>query len=185
MGGRPEQLAPAMRRKPADRDSVFAMLGGGDRRSIGRAREAAALAQGNADVFGFLIEGLAHEDPIVRMRCADAAEKASASAAAFLQSHAETILATAAGARDKEIRWHIAQMLPRLKLTKTQRGRALAILQDYFEDRSRIVAANALQALVALSASDPALAARIRQLVERCAVDGPPSLRARAQKLLR
>jgi len=54
------------------------MLKGGDRRSIGRSNEVTKLVLRQPGRFAELVECLWSEDPIVRMRAADAAEKVSA-----------------------------------------------------------------------------------------------------------
>ena len=41
-------------------------LGGGDRRSIGRADEVAADVLNDLDLFGTVYDGMSSEDPIVR-----------------------------------------------------------------------------------------------------------------------
>ena len=58
----------------------------------------------------------------------------------------------------KEVRWHLVQMLPRLSLTATERRRAAAIAESYLNDKSAIVRVNALQALVELAGDDADLA---------------------------
>jgi len=57
---------------------LLKMLSGGDRRSIGRSEEAAGEVLANPLLFKELVRGMASEDPIVRMRAADAAEKVTA-----------------------------------------------------------------------------------------------------------
>lgn len=57
------------------RRNILALLQGGDRRSIGRSDHVAAAVSRNATLFPDLIAGLRHEDPLVRMRAAAAAEK--------------------------------------------------------------------------------------------------------------
>ena len=54
---------------------IASALAGGDRRSIGRANEVASFVLAHAEHLPDLIDGLGHADPVIRMRCADAAEK--------------------------------------------------------------------------------------------------------------
>jgi hypothetical protein len=59
-------------------EQLLDRLHGGDRRSIGRVPEVVAEVLGNPGLFGELITGMEHPDPVVRMRAADAAENVSA-----------------------------------------------------------------------------------------------------------
>ena len=54
--------------------NILALLEG-DRRSIGRADEVAATVSKNHGLFPRLMRGWWSEDPLVRMRAADASEK--------------------------------------------------------------------------------------------------------------
>lgn len=53
-------------------------LSGGDRRSIGRSNEVVAHVLAHLAHFRYVFEGLATDDPVVRMRSADAIEKITA-----------------------------------------------------------------------------------------------------------
>jgi hypothetical protein len=97
-------------------------LTGGDRRSIGKANDLAEAVIASPKLFREVMAELIHEDPVVRMRCADLAEKVSRSCAEWLQPYKWKLLAVAEGAIDKEIRWHLAQMLPRLVWTQKERS---------------------------------------------------------------
>ncbi len=55
--------------------NMLSLLEGGDRRTIGRSDEVAAMVSKNPELFPRLVRGLWSEDPLVRMRAADATEK--------------------------------------------------------------------------------------------------------------
>ena len=57
---------------------ILKKLAGGDRRSIGRSNEIVAEVLRHPSRLSHLFEGLANDDPLVRMRAADAIEKISA-----------------------------------------------------------------------------------------------------------
>ncbi len=59
------------------RQAIAAMLKGGDRRSIGKSDQIARLVLSEPGRFPDLFKCLWDEDPVVRMRAADAAEKAT------------------------------------------------------------------------------------------------------------
>src|SRR5277367_1974429 len=118
---------------------ILDKLQGGDLRSIGRSGDAVTAVSKNPALFPDLIAGMLDSDRLVRMRAADAVEKATRSHPEWLQRWKRTLLDTASGLEDKELRWHIAQLLPRLKLTAGERAAAVSILMGYLEDKSSIV----------------------------------------------
>jgi HEAT repeat protein len=163
---------------------ILAKLAGGDKRSIGRANEVVHLVCQQPALFGDIVSALSNDDPVIRMRAADVAEKLSAVNPGLLLPHKATFLSLAARARDKEIRWHMAQIVPRLPLGGDERKTLLAIMKSYLKDESRIVRTSALQALAELSAGEGALWRGVRPLIVKAARHGSPAEKARAAKLL-
>ncbi len=168
------------------RKTIRALLAGGTRRSTGRAGEIAANVAQEPAGFRYLIE-LMHdpEDPVVRMRAADAAEKASRQNPVLLQPYKPELLVMLGESTQQEIRWHLAQMITRLQLTPAERRRVIASLELYLGDRSSIVKTCAMQALAELALQEPgttrnAIADEIRTLART----GTPAMRARGRKLL-
>ena len=160
-------------------------LQGGDRRSTGRANEVASLVLKHSKGFHELIKCLWDDDPVVRMRAADAAEKVSAKKPRLLDRHKAELLGLLAETEQIEMRWHRALMVPRLRLSATERQRAAAALQRYLEDRSSIVKTFALQGLADLARTDLALQSKVKQLLEAAVQSGTPAMKARARKLLK
>jgi len=159
-------------------------LAGGDRRSIGKANSVVRAVLREPQRFAEIIDGLSDDDPLARMRCADVAEKVSLQHPEWLRPYKRRLLALADRAAEQELRWHLAQMLPRLDLDRTQRRRAAAIMRGYLHDKSRIVQTFALQALADLATTDAALRRSVRPLIETLARTGSPAVRARARKLI-
>lgn len=168
---------------PSPRISV--LLKGGDRRSIGRSNHVVTLVLRAPRRFAELIECLWSDDPIVRMRAADAAEKVSSVKRELLKPYKAELLGLLAEAEQIELRWHLAQMIARLPLTQGERRRSADSLQLYLEDRSSIVRTFALQALADISRSDAGLRHRVREILEESVVTGTAAMRARARKLLK
>jgi hypothetical protein len=167
------------------RQKIAAILEGSDQRSIGRADEAARLVLREPRRFRELIKCLWHDDPIVRMRAADAAEKVSAKKPLLLDRHKPELLGLLAEAEQIELRWHLAAMVPRLRLTAPERQRAATALQHYLDDRSSIVKTFALQGLADLARFDATLRTKVKHLLEEAVQSGTPAMRARARKLLK
>jgi hypothetical protein len=167
------------------RQKIAASLEGVDRRSIGRANEVAQMVLREPRRFRELIRCLWHENPVVRSRASDAAEKVSAQKPRLLDRHKPELLGLLAEAEQIELRWHLAAMVPRLPLTVRERHRAAAALHRYLNDRSSIVKTFALQGLADLARNDPGLRPRVKQLLEDAVQSGTPAMRARARKLLK
>ena len=84
-----------------------------------------------------------------------------------------------------QVRWHVAQMLPRLELTEQERRRVFRVLLGYLNDPSSIVRTFAMQALVDVARESPALLPVVRRRIRKLAVDGTPAMKARGRKLLK
>jgi hypothetical protein len=84
-----------------------------------------------------------------------------------------------------ELRWHLAQLVPRLELTVRERDRAVANLQRYLEDRSSIVKTCAMQGLADLAREDPNLQDTVKRILEESLRKGTAAMKARARKLLK
>ena len=69
------------------------------------------------------------------MRAADAIEKITQVRPELLRPHVDTLLAIAASAEDKEVRWHVAQLLGRVTLKTNQRDEAVKVLLAYLSDK--------------------------------------------------
>jgi hypothetical protein len=167
------------------RQTIQSLLDGGDRRSIGRANEVVALVLREPRRFPELIGFLWSDDPVVRMRAADAAEKISVQKPGLLAPFKAELLGLLHEAEQQELRWHLAVMIPRLALTKKERQRAAEGLRRYLEDRSSIVKTFALQGLTELAEADRSLLTEVREMLAEAERAGTPAMRARARKLLK
>jgi hypothetical protein len=167
------------------RPEIVDQLRGGDRRSIGQSAKVARTIETHPAMFRAVFEAMRGPDPVVRMRAADAIEKATLAAPALLQPHTRELLGAVAAIDQKEVRWHVAQMLPRLHLTPRQRQRAVTILLGYLDDSSSIVKTFAMQALADLARRDDGLRVRVVPLLESLTTTGTPAMRSRGRKLLR
>lgn len=164
--------------------AILKMLEGGDRRSIGRSNEVATLVSDQPELFEILMVGMGDPDPLVSMRCADAAEKVTARHPEYLAPYKHTLIEELSQIGQKEVRWHVAAMLARLALTEEEQQRVIGILLAYTNDRSSIVKTFAMQALADLALRDEKLRVRVLQHIEELSVVGTPAMRARGKRLL-
>jgi len=166
------------------RKNILTLLEGGDRRSIGRSDQVVAMVSKNPRLFPNLIAGLWSEDPLVRMRAADAAEKVTRNHPELLQSYKNELLGLMAEANEQELRWHLAAVVPRLHLNAKERQQATSLLTRYLEDRSSIVKTSALQALADFATQDLSLRPAVMETLRQAIRNGTPAMKARSRKLL-
>jgi hypothetical protein len=167
------------------REDILALLKGGDRRSIGQAGRVAAMVAKEPKLFSELIKGLWAENSLVRMRAADAAEKVTRSKPELLKTYRKELLGLMAETEEQEVRWHLAQMAPRIATTTRERQTAAAILIEYLEARSSIVRTFALQGLAELARDEAALQPRVVAILHQSNRTGTAAMKARARMLLR
>jgi hypothetical protein len=166
-------------------NTLLNRLSGGDRRSIGQANTVAALVLRRPALFPQLMQGLWSSDPLIRMRAADAAEKVSLRRPDLLQPFKTKLLRLLDEATQQKLRWHLAQMIPRLALSKRDRVRATTALGHHLEDESSIVKTSAMQALADLANSHNELIPETRKQLTALTKTGTAAMRARGRKLLR
>jgi len=159
-------------------------LKGGDRRSIGLSDEVVSDVLNKPDLFHVLIDGLSIDDPVIKMRAADAMEKASLEHPQYLLPYKKKLIELATNTKQKEVRWHLAQILPRLNLTHKENVKVVDILLTYFSGNSSIVNTFVMQAFADIAKTDeelrPSLLVHICELTEI----GTPAMKARGRKLL-
>jgi len=165
-------------------ETIRSMLAGGDRRSIGRVREIVALVQRKPNQTNHVFRCLWDPDACVRMRAADALEKLSRREPHLIQTYRSQLLGLLAETTQKEMRWHLAVMIPRLRLTTSECQRTAELLFSYLEDKSSIVRTCAMQGLADLTPQCPGLRAMILDQLRLCSRTGTPAMRARGRILL-
>lgn len=160
------------------------LLSGGDLRSIGNSNAVVLLTTSQHD-FDMLFRLLFSHDRLVAMRCADAIEKITIKTPGYLVKHKTEILAICKKARDKELQWHLALILPRLALSGNEFKFAWKLLSAWATDthESKIVRVNAITGLAALARKDSLLRARLYDILEKVGAENIPSLNARVVKI--
>jgi hypothetical protein len=153
--------------------------------AIGEADHVAAIIVDDPEKFAAAVQAITDNDPVMRMRAADAVEKASRRRPELLLPHRLALLGPILALEQQEVRWHVLQMLPRLPLSQSERKSVFAFAESCLGSHGRIVAAEALSALFALAGDKPSLRSRCLKHAED-ALDAPsPALRSRAKKLLK
>ena len=163
---------------------VLKKLTGGDRRSIGRVGEVVADVLNDPTLFELVFHGTLSDDPVIRMRSADAVEKITARHPEYLQRYKTKLIQQVAKIEQQEVRWHVAQMIPRLELSEEERAIVVEILLGYLSDKSKIVKTFSMQALADLAEQDASLRSQVIPLLEELTRTGSPAMKSRGRKLL-
>jgi hypothetical protein len=171
--------------------------------SVGRVKEAVALVRAQPRLTTHLVELLFDEDAGASQRAADVLERMTARATAkpdiggagaasierILAREKDAILGLLVESRAKthlkKLRWNLALIVPRLKLTPAECRRAADVLNTWLDDPSSIVKTLALQGLADLSRLDPSLLAPVVDLLRLYGRSGTPAMRARSRILLK
>jgi hypothetical protein len=164
--------------------NLLTLLEGGDRRSIGRADQVAVAVSKDRALFPTLMQGWWSDDPLVRMRAADATEKVTRKNPDLLPAYKKQLLKLLADVEQQELRWHLAALVPRLPLSHRERDLAASSLRCYLQDQSSIVKTCALQALADLAKDDSTMRREVKKLLSQSLRNGTPAMKARSRRLL-
>ena len=132
-------------------DSIEKRLDGGDLRSIGTGDLILAALKKNPSLFNEVFACLYSDKPVVKMRSADVIEKFTSRHPEYLQPYKNKLLHEIAGIDQKEVRWHLCQIIPRLELSENEINYAFILCKKYLHDKSSIVKTFAMQALFDLT----------------------------------
>ncbi len=165
-------------------NQVIRKLKKGDLRQKGKSEEVVEDVLKRPQLFRDLVAGITDEEPGVRMRAADAVEKITRSRPEYLQPYKSDFINVFAGSGQKEVRWHLAQILPRLELTKKERQQVFEILVSFLDDDSRIVKTFAMQGLADVAEMDRSYLPCVVKIVEGLMASGIPAIQSRGKKLL-
>ncbi|HEY59576.1 MAG TPA: hypothetical protein G4N92_02650 [Anaerolineae bacterium] len=165
-------------------ETIIEILSGGELRSIGRANEVAEMVATHPERFAELFVAISNQDPRVRMRAADAAEKVTDSQPQLLAPFKIKLLNEVATINQQEVRWHVAQMLPRLPFTNQEAQSAFSILSGYLDDKSAIVRTFSLQALTDLALTYPQLREQVTHLIRAGLQSKSKAVSTRCKKLI-
>ena len=163
---------------------ILKKLAGTDRRSTGRSDEVVAEVLARPTLFDAVFEGMLADDPVLRMRAADAVEKITAQHPEYLRPYKSKLIGQVARIDQQEVRWHMAQLFSRLELIPKERRAVVAILSDYLKDESKIVKTFSMQALADIAEQDADLREPIIRQLEELTRTGSPAMQSRGRKLL-
>ena len=159
-------------------------LKGGNLRSLGNANQVIREVKSRKD-FDELFDALFHNDRKVVMRAADAIEKITVDSPQYLQEHKKSILQLCFDAKHIELKWHLALLVTRVKLTAKEMSTIWQLLNKWAKDKkeSKIVRVNSLQGQFEILKSHPEFTQDFTATLNQILRENIPSLNARIKKL--
>lgn len=160
------------------------LLSGGNLRSIGHVTQVIGEIRNQAK-FDDLFQYLFSTNRTWIMRAADAIEKITKIHPEYLEKHKSALFKLLETAIDKELKWHLALILPRLSLSSGDCVSLFVKLSDgaMNSKESKIVRVNCLQGLFELTHTNPKFNRAFRLLLLKLREENIPSLNARINKL--
>jgi hypothetical protein len=160
------------------------LLLGGDLR---RLRENSIVVRAVADQLSFdeLFALVFHHERHLVLRAIDAVEKVTIKHPEFLRPHKTQLMSVLKSADHKELKWHVAQLIPRVELTEAELTEVRHILNYWAlnKNESKIVRVNALQGLFDLSKKHSEVRSDLASAIAGMEHEMIPSIQARIKKL--
>jgi hypothetical protein len=163
---------------------LYTLLNAGSLRNAGNEEEIFGLIRTQKD-FDELFRFLFHVERKVVMHAADVIEKISSHHPEYLQQHRRELINLLGTAVHKELKWHLAQLIGRLKLSDADIQACWTILEKWAVDQqeSRIVRVFAIQTLYDICQTRVSYKPAFQRLIDRVSIENIPSIRSRIRKL--
>lgn len=160
------------------------LLQGGDLRSVGNCDKVIAKIKNQND-FDKLLKFLFHSDRLIVMRAADSIEKITIINPQYLAKHKRKIIELFYIAQNKELKWHLAVLIPRLHLTHKEFGEAWDALTKWAKDKSnsRLVRVGAVQGLFEMTKQKNNLVKDFSLIMLDLEKENIPSVNARIRNI--
>lgn len=162
------------------------LTAGNHANSLGRSAEVITTVLDDKSRLEELYICLFNEDAWVRMRAADALEKICRVHPEWLLPYIDRFTNELLGSNQASIQWHLAQIYRQVSLSDTQKHTAINWLQTLLSSKNIdwIVAANAMDTLVAFTTDGSFPVAKMRALLKIQQTHASKSVVKRANKLL-
>lgn len=159
---------------------------GNDLRTTGNANTVIKKINSQS-AFDELFELMFHENRVLAMHAADIAEKVTAHHPHYLSIHKDDLLKLVTIAQNKELLWHVAQLLPRIEYNNEEQQFINMHLLSWVRNQSlsRIVRVNALQALFEFAEKDLFSKHALKKIMNELKKEHIPSLDARIKAILK
>lgn len=163
---------------------IVSALAKGDKRTVQNVNKAVTAALQDASVINQLVLCLDENVEAPAMRAADALQKIHVQKPELIIPYTSRLFQVFLKRGQKEIRWHMAQILPSLPLTQKQQNQAVAIWKDdFYHSNSSIVRTFSMQAMYDVSKLYPVLLEDFEKMLSQALTNGTPAMKSRARKL--
>lgn len=165
---------------------IITLLSEGDKRTVNNVSQVVRLALKDRRVIKTLIDYITNGHEALAMRAADALQKVHAQQPLLLHPYAPQLINLLQVTTQKEVRWHLAQILPHLPLTRSQTALAAKIWQnDFYHSKSSIVKTFSLQAMHDIAVSNTKFKPEYQAMLAYALSNGTPAMKSRARLLQR
>lgn len=165
-------------------NQLLSWLSEGDLRSDGPATAVAEIVLDRPDLFGDLIPGLDHADPVVRGRTADVLEKVARVRPDWVNEIRVDLLRLAEEDPVPMVRWHLAMVLGYLLVYPEHFETIYIVLVRMLVDESVFVRSWVITSLTIAGRLDPERCEEIVQLLAPLLKEESVAIRTRAKKAL-
>jgi len=153
-------------------------------RTTGSTNELVPTIINSPSLIRALIEYIDSKDGGLAMRSADTLQKVFAKRPDLLEPYKQQIFNTLLTSNQKEVKWHISQILPSFELNKDETEQAVQIWKnDFNNSKSSIVRVAALQAIFEISKKDNSYTKLYLKTLQSALEQGTPAMKARARIL--
>jgi hypothetical protein len=168
------------------KDYFTSLLLAGDLRKL-RQNSIVVRAVTDQTSFDELFSLVFHHERHLVMRAIDAVEKVTIKHPEFLRSHKAQLMSVLKSADHKELKWHVAQLIPRIALAEPELAEVRHILNYWVlnKNESKIARVNALQGLFDLSQKYSEVIPDLASAIAGIEHEMIPSIQARIKKLKR
>jgi len=160
------------------------LLSGGDLRSTGKGDAVISKIKNQQD-FDNLFKFLFHHNRIVVMHAADTIEKITIKDPQYLPKHKTELIELFYMAKNKELKWHLAVLVPRLNLNKIEFGKIWDAMTNWAIDKtnSRLVRVGAVQGLFEMVKQQSGLIKDFTLTMFELEKENIPSINARIRNI--
>lgn len=166
-------------------NQILQWLDEGDLRSDGLSNEVVAIVLQQPDLMADLIEGLDHQDDVVRGHTADALEKIGRSHPELLEGYTPKLLACMQTDPVAMVRMHLAMIFGHLAMYEARADDFIAALLTVLEDESVFAASWAIVSLCILGRMYPGRRDEILQQIVALQGHESVAIRSRVRKAVR
>ena len=147
-------------------------------------KEAIDAVQNDPSLFSTLIKGMHNENELIAMRSSDAVEKLTSGKPQWLTPHKRVLVDLLDYSIQQEVLWHLAQIIPRLSLSKNEKQELIKTFVSFLNNKSRILVTFSMQAMVDIADNDDQLKNAIYPIIKDLSETGSGAMRSRGRRLI-